>query len=114
MLFNIIEEKSALNLWRKLESLYMTTYFTNIIYLKRQLYGMRMKKGTKIADHFNVFNTLICQLSSMDVKIYDEYKSINVLCTLPKSWGQVVSSIRLSTIDTLEFDNVVGELLSKE
>ena len=34
--------------------------------------------------------------------------------TLPESWGQVVSSIRLSTIDTLEFDNVVGELLSKE
>ena len=73
-----------------------------------------MKEGMKIADHLNVFNTLICQLSSMDVKIDDEYKSINLLCTLLESWGQVISSIRLSAIDTLEFDNVVGELLSKE
>ena len=54
---------------------------------------MRMKEGTKITDHFNVFNTLIFQLSSMDVKIDEEDKTVNLLCTLPESWGQVVSSI---------------------
>ena len=42
--------------------------------LKRQFYGMRMKDGTKIEDHLNVFNTLNCQLSSMDVKIDDKIK----------------------------------------
>ena len=62
---------------------------------------MIMKEGTNIADHLNVFNTLICQLSSMDDKIDDEDKTVNLLCTLPKSWGQVVSSISLSTTDTL-------------
>ena len=75
---------------------------------------MRMKEGTKLADHLNIFNTLICQLSSMDVKIDDEDKAVDLLCTLPESWGQVVSSISLSTTDTLEFDNVVGALLSEE
>ena len=50
----------------------------------------------------------------MDVKIDDEDKGVNLLCTLPKSWGQVVSSISLSTADTLEFDNVVGALLFEE
>ena len=72
------------------------------------------EKGIKIANHLNVFNSLICQLTSMDVKIDDEDKAVNLLCTLPESWGQVVSSISLSTTDTLEFDNVVGALLSKE
>ena len=61
---------------------------------------MRIKEGTKIADHLNVFNTLIFQLSSVDVKFDDEAKAMNLLCTLPESWGQVVSSIILSTIDT--------------
>ena len=75
---------------------------------------MRMKEGTKIVDHLNVFNTLIFQLSSMDVKIDDEDKAINLICTLPKSWGQFVSSISLSTTHTLEFDNVVGALLYEE
>ena len=62
---------------------------------------MRMKEGTKIADHLNIANSLICQLSSMDVKNDDEDKAVNLLCTLPESWGQAVSSISLSTIDTL-------------
>ena len=50
----------------------------------------------------------------MDVKIDDEDKEVNILCTLLESWGQLVSSISLSTTDTLEFDTVVGALLSKE
>ena len=75
---------------------------------------MRMKEGMKITYHLNVFNSLIFHLSSMDVKIDDEDKTINLLCTLPKSWDQVVSSISLSTTNTLEFDNVVGTLLSEE
>ena len=75
---------------------------------------MRMKEGMKIENHLNVFNTLIFQLSSMDFKIDDEDKAVNLLCTLPKSSGQVVPSISLSTTDTLEFDNVDGALLSEE
>ena len=78
------------------------------------MYVMRIKEGTKIADHLNVFNTLIFQLTSMDVKIDDEDKAVNILCTLPESWCPVLSSIILSTIDTLEFENVVGALLSEE
>ena len=73
-----------------------------------------MKEGTKITDHLNVFNTLIFQLISMDVEIYNEHKATNILCTLPKSWGQVVSSISHSTNDTLEFDTMDRVLLYEE
>ena len=114
VLFYIVEEKSATNIWSRLESLYMTKYFKNIIYLKRQLCGMKMKEGTKITKHLNVFKTLIFQLTSMDIKIDDEHKEFNLLCTLPESWGRLVSSISLSTTDTLEFDTVVGAFLSEE
>ena len=82
--------------------------------IQRKLYGMRMKEGMKITDNLNVFNTLICKLTSMDVKIDDEDEATNLLCTLLESWGQVVSSIILSTIDTLEFDIRVGTLLFEE
>ena len=50
----------------------------------------------------------------MDVKIDDEDKAVNLLCTLLESWGKVVSFISLTATDTLEFDNVVCALLSKE
>ena len=58
VLFNIVEEKSTKSLWSKLESKYMMKSLTNKIYLKRHMYDMTMKEGTKITDHLNVFNTL--------------------------------------------------------
>ena len=58
-LFNIAAKKSVASLWNRLENMYMTKYLTNRIYFKRQLYGMKMKEGTKIADHLNVFNNII-------------------------------------------------------
>jgi hypothetical protein len=46
-----------------------------------------MTEGKKIVDHLNVFNTLICQLSSMEVKYEDEDNdSYTTMFMLPKSW----------------------------
>jgi hypothetical protein len=73
----------------------MTKSLTNKIFLKRQLYSLRMKEGTKIADHLNTFNTLLVQLTSMGVKFESEDKAITLLCSLPKSWDHFVTSISL-------------------
>ena len=92
----------------------MTKSLTNRIYLKRQLYSLRIKEGTKVAEHLNVFNTLIFQFSNMEGKIQEEDKAITLLCSLPKSWDHFVTSISLSTVDSLKFESVVGALLSEE
>jgi hypothetical protein len=114
VLFNIVGEETTTGLWNRLESLYMTKSLTNKIYLKRQLYSLQMKEGTKIVDHLNVFNTLICQLNSMDVKYEDEDKAVMLLCSLPESWDHLVTSMWFSTTDTIDYDIVVGALLSEE
>jgi len=54
-----------------------------------------MKKGTKIAEHLNVFNTLIFQLSDMEVKFQEEDKAITLLCSMPESWDHFFTSISL-------------------
>jgi hypothetical protein len=46
----------------------MKKLLTKRIYLNRKLYGL----FNKIIDHLNVFNTLICRLESIDVKIDEE------------------------------------------
>jgi hypothetical protein len=114
ILFNIIGEDTISGLWSKLESLYMMKSFTSRIYLKRQLYSLWMKEGTKVANHLNTFNTLIVQLTSMEVKFEDEDKAITLLCSLPKSWDNLVTSISFSSIDVLDCDYVVGALLAEE
>jgi hypothetical protein len=59
VMFNIVAKKTTASLWTKLEILYMMKSLTNMIFLKIQLYSFRMKEGTKIADHLNIFNTLL-------------------------------------------------------
>lgn len=63
-----------------------------------------MKEGNKITEHLNVFNTLICQLTDMNVKFEEEDKSITLLCSLPESLDHLVASISLGTTESLEFD----------
>jgi hypothetical protein len=92
----------------------MTKSLTNRIFLKRQLYSLRLKEGTKIIDHLNTFNTLLVQLTSMRVKFKFEDKAITLLCSLPVSWDQFVTSISFSSTESIEFDDIVGALLSEE
>jgi len=76
VLFNIVAEKTTSSLWKSMKILYMTKSLTNKIFLKIQLYNLHMKEGTKIDDHLNTFNTLLCQLTSIGVKFESEDKEI--------------------------------------
>ena len=73
-----------------------------------------MKEGTSIIDRLNTFNTLLVQLDSIEVKFDSEDKAVTLLCSLPESWDHFVTSISLSSSETLEFDDVVGAMLSEE
>ena len=97
VMFNIVAEKEVISLWMKLESLYMKKSLMNKIFLKIQLYSLRMKEGIKIVDHLNNFNTLLVQLTRMGVKFESEDKAITLLCSLPESWDHFVTSINFSS-----------------
>jgi hypothetical protein len=73
-----------------------------------------MKEGMKVVDHLNTFNTLIVQLTCIEVKLEDEDKAITLLCLFPESWHSLVTSISFSSIDVLDYDYVVGALLAEE
>ena len=44
------------------------------------MYILLISKGAKIVDNLNVFNSLICQLSSIEVKYEDEDKEVTLVC----------------------------------
>jgi len=73
-----------------------------------------MKEGTKIANHLNTFNTLLVHLTSMGVKFESEDKEITLLCSFPESWDHFVTSISFISTESIEFDVIVGALLSEE
>jgi hypothetical protein len=72
-----------------------------------------MSDGISMTEHLNVFNTILSQLSSVDIKITEEEKCINLLCSFLDSWDSLVMAIECNTT-TLALEDVVASLLSEE
>ena len=72
-----------------------------------------MKDGDSVIEHLNAFNTVVSQLASVDIKIADEDKCINLLCSLPDSWDSLVIAIG-SNATSLQFQEIVSSLLTQE
>jgi hypothetical protein len=112
VLFYVVGEETTTGFWNKLEILYMKKSLTNKIFLKREFYNSQMKEGTKISDHLNVFNTLIFQLSSMEVKYKDEEKEDTLLCSFPESRDHLITYMWFRSTNSIDYETVVGALLS--
>jgi hypothetical protein len=112
-LLNVSSEDLAKKLWDNLESLYQSKYLVNKVFLTNKLYIMRMSYGSSVTEHLNAFNTILSQLSSVDIKIIDEDKCINLLCYFLDSWDRLVVAI-VSNTTTLALEDVVVYLLSGE
>ena len=65
VLYNVMNEKTVADLWCRLERLYMTKSSSNKLFVKRQLYDLRMKEGTRILQHLNAFNTILSDLLAL-------------------------------------------------
>jgi hypothetical protein len=72
-----------------------------------------MNDGDSMTEHLNAFNTVVSQLLSVNIKLFDEDKCISLLCSFPNSWDSIVVAIS-SNATTLKFDDVVSSLLSEE
>ena len=113
VLLNVSGEATVKTLWDKQGTLYQSKSLVNKLFMWKNMYNLRMKDGDLVTEHVNAFNTMISQLSSVDIKISNEDKCIILLFSLPDSWDSMVIAIGSNTT-TLNFDDIVSALLSKE
>src|SRR5436189_2232937 len=79
VLYNVLNEDTAAGMWNRLESLYMTKSLSNKLYMKKQLYCLRVAEGTPILQHLNDFNKIMLAL---EVKMEEEDKALILLSSL--------------------------------
>jgi len=91
----------------------MTKGLSNKLYLKKQLYGLRMKKWTAVLEHLNFFNKVISELLAVDVKIDEEDMTLILLSSLSQSYDHIVTT-RHYCKETLILKEVTSTLLSNE
>ena len=79
--------------------LYMTKSLSNKLYLKKQLYRLRLNERIAVLEHLNFFNKVISELLIIDVKIDEEDNVLILLSLLPSH--MITSSPPCSTVRKL-------------
>ena len=82
----VMEEKTAKDLWEKLQNTYMKKSLTNRLRLKSRLYTLRMLEGGSVSEHISEFASIINDLAKIDAKVDDEDQALLLLCSLPASY----------------------------
>src|SRR4051812_27261510 len=91
----------------------MTKSLSNKLYTKKQLYCLRMKEGTPILQHLNLFNKIASDLLALEVKLEEEDKAMLLLGSLPASYDHLLTSIMYGK-ETLELEDVRVVLINNE
>ena len=110
VMYHVMDEKSPVAIWLKLESRYMSKPLTNKLILKKKLYGLKMTEGSILDQHINVFNQIISDLNLVDVKFVEEGMTLILLNSLPESYDNLVTTLMWGK-ETLEFEEITGALL---
>ena len=79
----VLNERTPTKMSKKLDEIYAPKSLTNFLYLEIDLYTFRMEEGGDLHDHINEFNSLVCQLLSVEEKVSDEEQAIALLASLP-------------------------------
>ena len=113
VLREIVKCKTSLELWVKLESLYMTKNLSSRLHLKAKFFTWKMKEGRNLQGHIDNFNKLIVDLSNIGVEYDNEDKALVLLYSLLKSYEMLVDILQHGR-ETISVEEVVGSLRAKE
>ncbi|CAA0839477.1 Probable prolyl 4-hydroxylase 11 [Striga hermonthica] len=81
VMYHVMHLKSADEIWKKLESQFMSKTLTTKLYLKQRLYGLKMQEGTDLGQHVHIFNQVVTDLASLEVKIEEQGDDFTVFIT---------------------------------
>lgn len=100
--------KSAKEIWESLNNPFGSEAESAKTTLKQRLYGLKMEKGTKMANHISKFHSLLNQLASINEKVKDDDTKAILLNSFPKHMSGMVFTLSKVTIS---LEGVISTLL---
>ena len=86
-LLRLVDEATTTgDLWKKLESLYLTKSLLNKLYLKEKFLGYKMNHSKSLEENLDEFQKIIVDLNNIDAKILDDNQVVILLNSLPKTY----------------------------
>lgn len=112
---NVVKEKTTKGLMAALSSMYEKPSANNKVHLMKKLFNLKMAEGTPVAQHLNEFNTIVNQLSSVEIDFDDEIRALIVLASLPNSWEAMRMAVSNSAgKNKLKYEDIRDLILSEE
>ncbi|KAG8491299.1 hypothetical protein CXB51_014566 [Gossypium anomalum] len=111
ILQDVMKEKTAAELWKRLEQICMSKTLTSKLHMKQCLYAHRLEEGASVHKHFTVFKEILSNLEAMEVQYDKEDLGLIPLCSLPPSYSTFKDTILYSR-DSFTVDEVYDSLTS--
>nr|GEY05010.1 RNA-directed DNA polymerase, eukaryota [Tanacetum cinerariifolium] len=86
VLREVNKKDSAMGVWLKLETLYMTKSLANKLYLKKKLFTFYMHSGKKLSEHIDEFDKFIDDLVNIDVDMITLWRH----CFMEEREGRII------------------------
>ncbi|KAG8492957.1 hypothetical protein CXB51_012663 [Gossypium anomalum] len=111
ILQDVMKEKTAAALWKRLEQICMSKTLTSKLHMKQRLYAHRLEEGASVHEHLTVFKEILSNLEAMEVQYDKEDLGLILLCPLPPSYSTFRDTILYSR-ESLTVDEVYDSLTS--
>ncbi|KAL8509344.1 hypothetical protein ACS0TY_016521 [Phlomoides rotata] len=109
----VSKEKTVIDVWKKLESLYQTKSVSNKLYVKQKLLDFRMSEDKNLSEHLDTFNRYVDDLEDLDVKLEDDDKALMLLNALPRSLENFKDAVLFGRQDQVSYDNMLAAVKTK-
>ncbi|KAG8481596.1 hypothetical protein CXB51_026522 [Gossypium anomalum] len=111
ILQDVMKEKTAAALWKRLEQICMSKTLTSKLHIKQRLYAHRLEEGASVHEHLTVFKEILSNSEAMEVQYDKEDLGLILLCSLPPSYSTFRDTILYSR-ESLTVDEVYDSLTS--
>ncbi|KAG8473064.1 hypothetical protein CXB51_035003 [Gossypium anomalum] len=108
---DVMKEKTAAALWKRLEQICMLKTLTSKLHTKQRLYAHRLEEGASVHEHLTVFKEILSNLEAMEVQYDKKDLGLILLCSLPPSYSTFRDTILYSR-EPLTVDEVYDFLTS--
>ena len=110
----VMKCKTPKELWDTLCELFERKTVSNKVYTLMQLYGMRMRKGTRIQDHLRQLDEISDQLSALEADVSELNRVAILLRSVQESYPTLVTALLARGDEELTLTFVKQALLDEE
>ena len=115
MTHNMVKETITKGLMEVLFDMYEKHSTNNKVYLMKTLFNLKMREGAPMVENLNEFNTIINQLSLVEINFHYEVCTVILLASIPSSWEPMRVVVRYSIGNSkLKLNDVRDQILPKK